>query len=117
MPHVESRIQKRTRMFNLIRAYLSSAQTQRDFCLDNSINYSTFQFWLRQYRQNHENPEIREESLTSNGFVPINISSSSDPTDRGNFGFQIEYPNGIRILIDYVPDIGLIKELLNLQAA
>ena len=117
MNQPETRLEKRTRMFDLIKTYLSRDQTQKDFCLDKGINYSTFQFWLRRYRQNNENPEIREEHLTSGEFVPIKLSPSSEYPNRSDFGFQIEYPNGIRILMEYVPDIGLIKELLNLQAA
>jgi len=117
MPQSDTRLQKRQRMFNLIASYLSSDQTQKDFCLDTGLNYSTFQFWLKRYRQNNENPEIREERLTSNGFVPIKISQSADRSDRVNFGFQIEYPNGIRIFLNTVPDISLIQYLVNIEAA
>ena len=117
MNQPETRLQKRERMFALIESYQSSDQTQRDFCLENDINYSTFQFWLRQYRKNNENSETHEERLSSGGFVPIKITPSTNRTVQSNFGFQIEYPNGIRILLDAVPDIALIKELLSLQTA
>ena len=109
-----TRIQKRELMFALIETYQSGNQTQKDFCLDKGINYSTFQFWLKRYRQNNDDSHTREERLATSGFVPIEISSS---TDRCDFGFQIEYPNGIRISFGSVPEMGVIRELLNLQAA
>jgi len=112
MPQHENRLEKSARMFNLIESYKSSGQTQKDFCLDNDINYSTFQFWLKQYRLNN-NAETHEKRLSSNGFMPIKVSPCSGQI---HFGFQIEYPNGIRILMDTVPDVNLIRELLDLKA-
>ena len=110
MPRHATRLEKRTRMFTLIETYRSSTQTQKEFCLDHTINYSTFQFWLKQYRLNN-NAEIHEERLSSNGFMPIKIAPVS-----GHFGFQIEYPSGIRILMDTVPDGSLIRQLLAVKA-
>lgn len=108
MSRHETRLEKRTRMFALIETYRSSGQTQKEFCLDNNINYSSFQFWLKQYRLNNR-AETHENRLSSKGFMPIKISPDSA---QNHFGFQIEYPNGIRIQMNTVPDIHLIRALL-----
>ena len=106
-----TRIQKTEQMFALIQSYQSSDLTQRDFCLENDINYSTFQFWLKRYRQDN-NSQSRDERLASGGFVPITVSPS---TVQHDFCLQIEYPSGIRVSFGSVPEMGFIRELLALE--
>lgn len=109
-----TRLEKRERMSSLIQSYQSSNQTQKDFCVENDINYSTFQFWLRKCRENKNTIDRREKRLRSGGFVPVDISAS---TGEEAIGFQIEYPNGVRIFFGSVPDMGIIRELLAFQSA
>ncbi|MEA3421072.1 MAG: helix-turn-helix domain-containing protein [Acidobacteriota bacterium] len=111
----ESRHQKRIRMFNLIESYHSSGKTQKEFCRENNINYSTFQSWLRKYRLRNQTVKTHEDSLAEKGFVPLKFSPSPDRPLLPQNGFAIEYPNGVRLFLGTDPDVRFIKELLKLQ--
>lgn len=111
-----TRIQKRERMYALIKSYEASNQTQKNFCFENGINYSTFLFWLRQYRQNSRHTEAREEQLASGGFIPIKIPASEYSQGQNHFEFLVEYPSGIRVSFRSVPESNIIRELLTLRA-
>lgn len=108
-----TRLEKRERMSSLIQSYQSSDQTQKDFCTQNDITYSTFQFWLKKYRENKDTSDKREKRLQSGGFIPVDITGSSEEETTG---FQIEYPNGVRLSFRSIPDMGIIRELLAFQA-
>jgi len=45
-------------MYPLIRAYLENGKTQNRFCQDEGLSKTTFQYWLRKYRdrQDTEHP-------------------------------------------------------------
>jgi hypothetical protein len=104
----ESRTQKRERRFKLIEQYLSSGKKQKEFCNEQSINYSNFQFWLKQYRDYQQ----EKENVTSpKGFIPIQPSSLRN----NSYLYVIEFPNGLRFLFETRPDIHYLRELLNLM--
>jgi hypothetical protein len=115
MHRKEVQSQKRTKMFGLIQTYKTSGQTQKQFCLDNKINYYTFQSWLRQYRQHHVKSHTRSELLTESGFIQLRPAACDESTTPGENGFTIEYPNGVRFQLGVDPDIKFIHELLKLQ--
>ena len=113
-----TRIQKRKQMYAMIESYQSGDLTQKEFCLKNGINYSTFRFWLHQYRQEEGNASKEQDNPFASGdFVPINISPSAEHLDRETAGFQcrIEYPCGTRISFGTVPETAIIRELLSFQ--
>ena len=111
----ETRLQKKARMFKTIETYLASGQKQKVFCRNNDIKYSTFRFWLRQYQLSNNNDKTNIEQLSEKGFVPIEFLPSSDRVPGSQHGFTIEYPSGIRLMMNTDPDIQFIRELLNLQ--
>ena len=112
----ETRLQKKARMFKTIETYHSSSQSQKNFCRNNDIKYSTFRFWLRQYQLRKDTDKTNIEQLSDQSFVPIEFSPSSDRVPGSQYGFTIEYPGGVRLMMNADPDIQLIRELLNLQA-
>ena len=81
-------------MFPLIEAYLASGLSQKHFCRQEGIAYSTFQWWLRQYRQRHVDAEAGSEK--GNGFIPLRIYDPPRATleDEGLY-CEIEYPGGV----------------------
>ncbi len=112
----ETRLQKKARMFKNIETYLASSQKQKVFCRNNDIKYSTFRFWLQQYRLSTGPVKTNIEQLSEKDFVPIEFSPSTDQVPGSQHGFTIEYPGGVRLMMNTDPDIQLIRELLNLQA-
>lgn len=105
----ESRAQKRERTFKLIENYFASGKKQRKFCYENQINYNNFQFWLKQYRNQHEKT-TKETAEISRNFIPIQPQFTSNHS----YPCVIEYPNGHKLLLNERPDLNMLRELLNL---
>jgi len=74
-----------------IEKYLASGLAQKQFCQQEQLAYSTFQVWLKKYRQ--EQVEPRGEPHSNNRFVPLTFTpmpAKPEPTH-----YVIEYPNGV----------------------
>ncbi len=81
-------------MFPLIEAYLASGLSQKHFCEAEGIAYSTFHWWLRQYRQRQAEAEAGSEKR--NGFIPLKISNSpQEAAGDESLYCEIEYPGGV----------------------
>jgi len=106
--------EKRARMFELVKLYHESGQTQHQFCHSNQLKYSTFHFWLKRYRGlKTSTPEKQENNRQ--GFMPLKFSPPFLGNSSGSF--TIEYPCGIRICMDRYPGIDQVRELLLLKVS
>ena len=95
-------------MFASIEKYLSSKLTQKQFCKNEKLAYSTFQKWLQLYKKN--NPAV-EQKPTKKAFIPVEIAHQQTATE--NSQCLIEYPNGIIIRFKGEFDSQLIQSLIN----
>ena len=95
---MSKRATRREEMFTLTKLFLSSNQTQVDFCVDNNLKLATFSYWLKQYR-------METGSTDAPGFIAL------QPIVRS--GLEIRLPNGILIsLSDFSGDLtSLVKGL------
>jgi len=75
--------------FATIEKYLASGLKQKQFCLQEQLTYSTFQLWLKKYRQANAD-STHERSQSGNNFVPITFQPRAAKAD-----YVIEYPNGV----------------------
>ncbi len=83
--------ERRQNRFATIEKYLASGLTQKQFCLQEQLTYSTFQLWLKKYRQaNTDSTHERERDQPGNNFVPLTFKPPTTKTD-----YIIEYPNGV----------------------
>ena len=78
---------RREQMYALIEHYLSSDQTQIEFCQTESISKSTFTYWLKRYRQD-------KPDSSAPAFRPIPIHS-----DSLSARCEIEFPGGLLLRI------------------
>jgi len=78
---------RREQMYALIERYLSSDQTQIEFCQAESISRSTFAYWLKRYRQDKADGSVP-------AFRPIPIRPGS-LSARCEF----EFPDGLLLRI------------------
>lgn len=78
---------RREQMYAVIEHYLSSDQTQIEFCRSESISKNTFSYWLKRFRQ---------DKLGSGApaFHPIPIRPSSL-----SVRCEIEFPDGLTLRI------------------
>ena len=95
-------------MFANIEKYLSSDMTQKQFCIQEKLAYSTFQKWLQLYRKSHvesaPNPSQKK-------FIPVEIAPQQQIVSK-NSQCVIEYPNGIIIRFKGKFDSQLIQSLI-----
>jgi hypothetical protein len=89
-----------------IEKYLASDLTQKQFCQQEQLAYSTFQVWLKKYRQAQVEPGLKQNS--DNSFVPLTFTSTTAKLDSAHY--IIEYPNGVVLRVS-----GLIEPQTLLQ--
>jgi hypothetical protein len=90
-------------MHGLIRQYLASGLTQKKFFENESLPRSTFLYWLQHFR--------KYEKSGQSAFIPLNIKGS--PVNAVLKGqVCIEYPTGIFIRFDHIPDSEVLLRLI-----
>ena len=75
---------RREAMYEMIRRYEGSGESQRSFCEKESVAGSTFTYWLRRYREQAQEP--------SGSFIAIK-TVEREPR------IELEYPGGLRVRI------------------
>jgi len=105
--------QKQQKMYALIQEYLASGMSQRKFCEDQSIPYSTFCWWLRKYRSHQSGTKPKEKAAQK--FIPIHLSSPTDSLLGSQSSCVIEYPNGVTVRLAGRLDTGVLTGLIGLR--
>ena len=73
--------------------YLDSGLTQRQFCQQENVAYSTLQFWLRRYRES--NPGVQESNRDNFVALQVRTPLQTDPPH-----YTIQYPNGVVVHVN-----------------
>jgi hypothetical protein len=88
----QSNLSPRSRqMYALIEKYQNSRLSQKAFCQQEDLPYSTFTYWLKKYRG------FKQATGTAQDFIPVKINERS-PEKQSN-RCEIEFPGGIVIRI------------------
>lgn len=83
----------------LIKKYLASGLTQKQFCQREKLAYPTFLTWLRKYRAaGSQAPNLRPAAP---GFVPLQL----EPAAHRAASCTLEFPNGV--LVHFSGDIAV----------
>ena len=85
-----------------VTAWQVSDLTQKAYCEQQELRYSTFGYWVRKLRRVAE-PTARERP---SGFVPV-IPDAVQPT-----GLTLNLPNGLEIRGIEVQNLPVVKQLL-----
>lgn len=96
-------------MFALIEEYLNGAKTtQREFCSNHQLAYSTFQLYLSRYRRLHPVPN----AASADQFIPLVLSQQAIATNS-HPACEIAWPDGTVIRFGVQPNpeylLALIK--------
>jgi hypothetical protein len=94
MESSQSLITRQEKMYGKIQDYLSREITQKEYCQQENLSYSTFMYWLRKYRKDHALPSQRA-SLPS-GFIPLKLTSDS-AISQTPLDCEVKLPNGVLI--------------------
>jgi len=97
----------------IIEKYLASGLTQKQFCLQEQLAYSTFQLWLKKYRQ--ANANILSEQKQNNRFVPLTFTPPA--TKPGSPHYIIEYPNGVVLRVNGSIELQTLIHLIQARGA
>lgn len=104
--------ERRQARFALIEKYLASGLTQDKFCEQQRLAYSTFQFWLKKYRQ-EKTDRARKRQSSDNRFLPLTFTSpKTEPAPM-----VIEYPNGVILHITGAVEPQLLIQLIQSHGA
>jgi hypothetical protein len=98
--------ERRQKRFATIEKYLASGLTQKQFCHQEQLTYSTFQLWLKKYRQAHADT-TQQHGQTGNHFVPLTFKPAAAKTD-----YVIEYPNGVVLHVSRAIDPQTLIQLI-----
>jgi transposase-like protein len=90
-----ARSQRAQEKFAVIEKYLVSGQTQKMFCQTQGLAYSSFQFWLKKYREANVLPS--DSASSSNSFIPLEFRPQGPRSRQPRY--VIEYPNGVVIRV------------------
>ena len=100
-------------MYALVEKYFNTGLSQKAFCEQEGIVYSTFHWWLRKYKDRHSISETTNEQTTGTGaFVPVHITPP-EPSANDQVTCQIEYPNGVVLRFMDV-NVQVLSQLINL---
>jgi len=92
-----------------IEKYLASGLAQEKFCQQEKLAYSTFQVWLKKYRQAQKAMTPLQHS--DNRFVPLTFTAESATPVSAHY--VIEYPNGVVLRIHGAIEAETLLQLLN----
>ena len=101
-------------MFALVEKYLTSDLTQKAFCQQESITYSTFHWWLHQYRH-RQRPQTQSRKSKASEFIALQPTVSKNSTALSQPTCTIEYPSGIVVHLFGAVDAPLLSTLLQAQ--
>jgi hypothetical protein len=115
-------------MYSIIEKYLSlnGKITQKAFSRQQGIPLSTFQWWLKQYRQSTPTPPPavslaagpEQENPPPQPFIPLRVGAR-DKREESLTPYVIEYPNGVIIRISGslpgsggYPEVEFLRQLI-----
>jgi hypothetical protein len=88
----------------LVKEWEDSGQTQAEFCRQKDVKKVTFGYWRNKFIASGEveSKATKSTSLGSDapsGFIPFNITSSTNNTEIDNGIIEIQLPHGITLRI------------------
>ena len=87
MDYLNNLSQRSRQMYAVIEKYQNSPLSQKAFCKQEDLPYSTFTYWLKKYREHQQTAD----------FIPMKINERS-PQKQSEW-CEIEFPGGIVIRI------------------
>jgi len=107
----QKRLARRQARLAMVDKYLTSSQPQKQFCQNEQIHYTTFQYWLKKYRQQQRQAGCVESSAKQ--FVPLRFSSADRPQPVPCY--TLEYPSGVVLHITVAIDAPALIQLIRAQ--
>ena len=97
----------------LIEQYETSGESQKEFCADRELSFSTFQYWL--YRRSKK---VRAVSGSAPEFLPVEVVRSPAPEGAamkarpGDAAIEIALPSGVQVRLSSGVSASFVGELI-----
>jgi hypothetical protein len=97
----------------LIAEYETSGESQKEFCADRDLSFSTFQYWL--YRRSKK---VRSVSGSTTEFLPVEVVRSAAPegaamkTSPAAAAIEIALPSGVQVRLSSGVSASFVGELI-----
>ena len=82
----------RKEIYQIVSAWRESGLMRQTFCDQEHLNMATFASWIKKERE--------QSQPFSQSLVPLQIEDYCSPTSSG---FEVEYPNGVRLHLSAIP--------------
>ena len=105
-------IQRHTQeeMFDHIEAWKSSGQSQKNYCEQAGLAYTTVQYWATKYREESSETEITDMP----GCIPVEVQPDPEPDHAGVIHqLHFLFPNGIQVKCPERVHPEVLRTLLN----
>jgi len=107
------KIQRHTQeeMYAHIETCKSSCESQKVYCEQAGLAYTTFQYWAKKYREEFAKDEA---SAITPGFIPIEVHPDPE-VDPAGISNQLHFlfPNGIQVMCPAGVQPEVLQTLLN----
>ena len=90
-------------MWQAIEKWQASGLSQYQFCKQENLSKSTFGYWLKKHKQEKSISGSFPKKLDKT-FLPVEFSTSKDPSDNTPERITITYPNGIQVSCPLILD-------------
>lgn len=97
----------------LIAEYETSGQSQKEFCEEHDLSFSTFQYWL--YRRSKK---VRSVSGSTAEFLPVEVVRSAAPEGAAtkarasDAAVEIALPSGVQVRLSAGVSASFVGELI-----
>ncbi len=81
-------------MYAWIESWQQSGISQNRFCKEEKLSSSTFNYWLKKYKQEKDR-DTQADNHPVNTFLPVEVTEGLIRSDKDFI--TITYPNGIQV--------------------
>ncbi len=107
-------------IFPMIESWQESKQSQAKFCKDNKLSISTFQYWLKKYKESRSEIKTQEkpkEQRKGKSFLTVKLAEQEHqglPAAQtvSTEHINIYYPNGVRLSCPTDINLELLRKLI-----
>jgi hypothetical protein len=108
------KIQRHTQeeMYAHIEACKNRGQSQKLYCEQAGLAITTFQYWVKKYREEYTEEEASE---ITPGFIPVKVQPDPEMDQVGvTHQLHFLFPNGIQVMCPESVQPEVLRTLLNL---
>jgi hypothetical protein len=100
---MKSETKTRKQIYQIVSTWRDSGLSRQSFCEQEQLSMATFESWIRKERE-------QSQPITQS-LVPLQIGEYCSPL---SCGFEIEYPNGVRLHLSVIPGEQELSRLIHI---